>query len=56
MTNAESAQANSRPTVTVQDDHLSNATSDYIFLTPKWKTTCLKQLQNFLQQRNVKKT
>ena len=28
-TNAESAQANSRPIVTVQDNHLSNATSDY---------------------------
>ena len=34
-TNAESAHANSRPIVTVQDDHLSNATSDYFFLTRK---------------------
>ena len=55
MTNAESAQANSCPTVPVQDDYLSNVTSDYIFLTPKWKTICLKQLQNFLQQRMQKK-
>ena len=31
MTNAESAQANSHPIVTVQDDHLSNATSNYFF-------------------------
>ena len=30
-TNAESAQATSHPVVTVQDDHLSNATSDYFF-------------------------
>ena len=30
-TNAESTQANSRSVVTVQDDHLSNATSDYFF-------------------------
>ena len=30
-TNAESAQGNSHPIVTVQDDHPSNATSDYFF-------------------------
>ena len=37
MTNAESAQANSCPIVTVQDDHLSNSTSDYFFLLPNEK-------------------
>ena len=31
ITNAESAQANSHAVVTVQDDHLSNATSNYFF-------------------------
>ena len=29
MTNAQSAQANTRSIVTVQDDQLSNATSNY---------------------------
>ena len=38
-TKAESAQANSLPIVTVQDDHLSNTTSNHFFLTPKWKKT-----------------
>ena len=56
-TNAESAQANSRTIVTVQDDRLPNANSDHFFLTSKWKKTCLKQwLQNFIQRRNAKKT
>ena len=30
-TNAESAQANSHPIVTVQDNHLSNMTSEHFF-------------------------
>ena len=48
-TNAESAQANSRPIVTVQDDHPSNATSDYFFWLQNEKKTCLKQqLQNLI--------
>ena len=34
-TNAESAQANSRTIVTVQDDRLPNANSDHFFLTSK---------------------
>ena len=57
-TNAESAQATSRPILTVEDDQLSNANSDHFFLTPKWKKkTCLKQqLQTFIQGRNAKKT
>ena len=55
-TNAESAQATSHPVVTVQDDHLSNATSDYFFWLQNEKKNCLKQqLQNFIQQRNAKK-
>ena len=28
---------------TVLDDQLSNATSNYFFLSLKWKKTCLKQ-------------
>ena len=56
MAYAESTQANSCLIVTVQDNHLSNVTSDHFFLTPKWKKTCLKQqLQNFIEWRNVKK-
>ena len=57
-TNAESAQTNSHPIVTVQDNHMSNATSNHFFLTPKWKKKNLvkQQLQNFIQQRNAKKT
>ena len=51
-TNAESAQANSHPIDTAQDDHL------YFFLPPKRKKkTCLKQQpQTFIQRRNAKKT
>ena len=33
MTNAESTQANSHTIVTVQDDRLSNATSDHFFVS-----------------------
>ena len=53
-TNVKSAQANSRPVITVQDNHLSNATSDHFF-KPKWKKACPKQLQNFIHWRNAKK-
>ena len=41
-TNAESAQANSCPIVTVQDDHLSNTTSDYFF----WLSNEKKPVKN----------
>ena len=51
MTNAESSQANSHTVVTVYDDQ------QQLFLSPKWKKTCLKQqLENFIQQRNGKQT
>ena len=57
MTNAEFAQPNSHPIMTVQDDHLSNVTSDHFFWLPNEKKPCLKQqLQNFIQWKNVKKT
>ena len=36
-TNTEFAQANSPTIVTVQDDHLSNATSDQFFCPPNEK-------------------
>ena len=36
-TNAESAQANSGTIVTIEDDHLSNATSDHFFCLPNEK-------------------
>ena len=53
-TNAESTQANSHPIVTVQDNHLSNATSEHFF-DSQMKKTCLKQqLPNFIQRKNVK--
>ena len=35
MTSAESTQSNSHKIITVQDDQLSNATSDHFFLSPK---------------------
>ena len=57
MTNAESTQANSRTIVTVNDDHLFNATSNHFFYLPNEKKTYLKQpLKNFNQQRNAKET
>ena len=37
MTNAESAQANSYKIVTVEDDHLSNTTSNHFFCPPNEK-------------------
>ena len=47
--NAEFAPANSCPIFTVQDDHLSNVTSDHSFAS-QMKKACLKQqLQNFIQ-------
>ena len=53
-TNAEPAQSNSHAIVTVQDDHLSNATSNHFFVS-QMKKTCLKQpLQNFTQRKNHK--
>ena len=55
-TNAESAQANSHPIVTVQGNHPPNTTSNYFFCLQNGKKTCLKQqLQNLIQRRNVKK-
>ena len=36
-TNSESTKAYSRAIVTVWDNHLSNATSDHFFLSPKEK-------------------
>ena len=41
MTNAESAKVNSHTLVTVQDNHLSNATRDQFF-SPKWKKNLSK--------------
>ena len=38
MTNAELTQANSHAIVTVQDDHLSNATSDHFFVSQMEKS------------------
>ena len=49
MTNAESTKANSRQIITLKTRPATT------FLIPKWKKTCLKQLQNFIQQRNAKK-
>ena len=57
MASTESAQANSHAVVTVKDDHLSTATTDYFFCLPNKKKACLKQpLENFIQLRNGKQT
>ena len=37
MTNAETTQANSYKIITVQDDHLSNMTSNHYFCLPNVK-------------------
>ena len=42
--------------VTVQDDHLSNATSNHLFCPPNEKKLSKQPLQNFTQQRNGKQT
>ena len=54
MTNAESAQTNSRPIVTVQDNHLSNLTSDHWVPNEK-KTLSKTTATKLIQWRNAKK-
>ena len=59
MTNAESAQTNSDPIVTVQDNHLSNLTSDHWVPNEKKKNCLKQQLQNLSSegmQKNPQKT
>ena len=56
-TYAESAQANLHPIVTLYKTNTCLTQPVTTFLTLKTKKTCLKQqLQNFILQRNVKKT
>ena len=50
---AESAQANSHTVVTVQDNHLSNVTSDHFICLPNEKNMCKTTTKKM--EKNVKK-
>ena len=55
-TNAESAQANSCPIGTVQDDHLSNATRNYFFFVCQMKKNLSKTTTKLYPAKECKKT
>ena len=56
MLSAESAQANSPTIITVYDDHLSNATSNYFFVSQMKKNLSKTMTENFIQWRNRRQT
>ena len=53
-TNAESAQANSRPIIMVQDHHLSNEISEHFF-DSQMKKTLSKTTTNFYPAKECEK-